>query len=145
MTDVILLAIEPRLLAVGEMAAMPRRHAPLLRADAVIGAMQAGGLRMGHFAFSHFLMDASVLVGEAIVDFLAPRVLRLPGRIGQGRGRKARQRDGRGDGGEDGADRFRHIEAPVGTIAGVALRPIPGPSGVNNVAMRRLLTPITKS
>src|SRR6185312_5639795 len=124
--DVMLLTIEPRLLAMGDVAVVPGRHAPLLRADAVVGAMQAGSLRMRHLTFFDFPVDTGVLVAQAVVDFLAPRVLGLPGRVGHGGSRKARQRDDRGDGGENGADRFRHKRLLSAPLPGSHCARLPG-------------------
>src|SRR5512146_226317 len=134
MADVVLLPIDSRLLALRDVTVVPGSHPPLLHANAMIGAVQARGLRVGHLAFPDFVVDTGVLVAQAVVDLLAARVVRLPGGVGHGRGREARQRYGGGDGSEYGADRFGHKKAPLGTIAGVALRPIRGLLGVNNVA-----------
>jgi len=137
--DAILFPVEPGILVPGEMAAVPCCHAPLLRADAMIGGMQAGSLRTADLTIPDLLVNARILIGQPAVDLHAPRVSAKAGAARQASETVTAT-----------AVRTVRIDcdikgAPGGTIAGVALRPICGLAGVNNVAGTGPVSIITKS
>src|SRR6185437_15906040 len=87
--DLILLLIERALLGLGDVATVRAGHRTLLVADRAILAMQPRSLAAGDLAFLALLVDALVLVGEAVVHLFAARVFRLPGGVGERCGREA--------------------------------------------------------
>jgi hypothetical protein len=79
------------LLLFRDVAAILRRHCVLLLSDLVIFAVKLSRLRMRHIAFFHLAVNPMILVRQALIDMLAPRVVLLPSRIGK------RRADGYGD------------------------------------------------
>src|SRR5215470_5655823 len=65
--DAILLPVQRSLLGLGDMSAVPARHRVLFLADAMVLAMQLRGLGARQLAFLHFLVNATILVLEAVV------------------------------------------------------------------------------
>lgn len=74
----VFLLVKGSLVGTGNVAAVMACHGAFFGADLVIFAVQPGCLAAGHFTFLDFLMDSSVLVGQARVDLFATRVILLP-------------------------------------------------------------------
>jgi hypothetical protein len=81
--DGVLLLIEHFLLAFSDMAAVDFGHVALLLTNRVVFPVELVGLVFGDFAFFQFTVDPAVLVGEPVIDLIAPRVAALPLRLGK--------------------------------------------------------------
>jgi len=82
--DVVFLAVEDALVGSGDVTAVARSHAALLIADVAILAMKLARLATADLALATFLVDATILVVEAVVHLFTPRMIFLPRRICEG-------------------------------------------------------------
>jgi len=87
--DGVLLLIEHLLLAFGDVTAVQLGHIPFFLADGVVLTVKLACLLFGDLALLQLAMNPTVLVGEAVVDLIAPRMIALPSRFGKGRGHGA--------------------------------------------------------
>src|ERR1700719_2905204 len=79
--DGIFLLVEHLLLRFRDVAAILAGHVALLLPDLMILTMNRGGLTAGQGPLFDVLVDPLVLIGEAVVDLFATRVILLPRRI----------------------------------------------------------------
>jgi len=85
--DPVFLSVEAGLVAVGDVSVVMGCHVPFFAMDAMILAMETGGLSTADLAFFPFLVDTSVLVVQAGVDLGAAGVCLVPFTcLGEGRG-----------------------------------------------------------
>src|SRR5437868_2267185 len=94
--DAVLLLVQQVLLIRCDVAIVEAGHGALLKANRMILGMQRRGLAGAQFALHHFLMNAIVLIGEAVVDLLATRMVVLPQRLRR-RGGIGRAEHGKGN------------------------------------------------
>ena len=75
---VVFLLIRGVVFSPGDVAAVLACHIALLLANLMVIAMQSRRLGVRHFAFPYVLMNASVLIREAMVDLDTAWVHRVP-------------------------------------------------------------------
>src|SRR5260221_9640866 len=80
----VFLVVEHALVVAGDVAAVARGHAALLVADLVILAMKLARLAAADLALAALLVDPAVLVAQPVVHLVPPRMVSIPGRLGQG-------------------------------------------------------------
>jgi hypothetical protein len=89
--------VEPALLGAGDMAPVMGGVEALLTADTTIFRMEVVSLTASDLAIAAFVVDALILIGEAMIDLGPTRMMRLPagfGRGAAGAGRKGRYAEG---------------------------------------------------
>jgi hypothetical protein len=100
LADRVLLPVQGFLLLLRNVTAVLARHSVFFPANLVIFSVQLMRLRLAHVPFLDFLMDAFVLIREAVVDLITTRVILVPVRFGErvhcGTGHEGRH-DGRQD------------------------------------------------
>jgi hypothetical protein len=74
----VFLLIEGFLVGLGDVAAVMACHRTFFLADCFVFLMQRGRLGLRDFAALHFVVDALILIRQAIVDLLAAWVVLLP-------------------------------------------------------------------
>lgn len=84
--DSILLLIERLLVGARDVPVVELRHRVLLVADRVIFMMKLIGLLLRDLAFLQFIIDAAVLICEAVVNLIATRMIAFPLCLGKGGG-----------------------------------------------------------
>ena len=94
LADAIFLLVEHLLFRFRDVAAILAGHGALFLPDLMILMMQRGRLAFGHRPILDVLVNPAVLIGEAVVDLFAARVILLPRRIRAGSPGGARKRRG---------------------------------------------------
>jgi hypothetical protein len=114
MADLVFLLVQGPLFLLADMTAVLPRHVAFLLADGTVFAVQPGGLGLAHLPFLHFLVDARILLLQAVVHLLAARVVLVEVAVGGQDG--AGGQEGSGD--EQGCDDLANFDSPLGLEAG---------------------------
>jgi hypothetical protein len=75
---VVFLLVQRVVFTPGNVAAVLARHVALLLANLMVIAMQSRRLGVRHFTVSYRLVNATILIREAMVDLSAAWVRRIP-------------------------------------------------------------------
>ena len=98
LAEAVFLPVQHPLLGLREMAAILAGHVTLFLAHLVIFPVRRGGLAAGHRAVLHVIVNATILVVQAMIDLGAARMALLP--IGFGRSAAGHAREQYRSGGE---------------------------------------------
>ena len=77
----VFLLVQRVVFAPGNVAAVLTRHVALFLANLMVIAMQSRRLGVGHLTLSYFLVNATVLIREAIIDLGTAWVRGIPVRL----------------------------------------------------------------
>src|SRR5580692_5339894 len=81
LADAVFLLVQNFLFGLGNVAAVLTGHVPLFLANLVVVLVQRRRLTLRQRAIFNVVMDSLVLIVEAIIYLLAPRVIFLPGGV----------------------------------------------------------------
>src|SRR5450432_4271856 len=112
LADGIFLLVEHLLFRFRDVAAVLAGHGALFLPDLMILVMKRGGLTFGQGPILHVLVNPRVLIGEAVVDLFATRVILLPRGVRAGSPGGARKRRGDDGSAQKFAGEALHLTIP---------------------------------